>query len=173
MVANHDHENVVRLLLDRNANIVSASAPHFSKALLSAAEHENYHNCVIPIVWMLLDAGANIHAEGDSVLYLAVELGETKIAEFLLAHGADVNGQGTTCDGHRRPSMLYTAYRKGKTDIVRIQLDNDADLNSDSEESWLSALMNYGNVDVERLSMISEGQCTTCRSSRRGRRFRA
>src|SRR5690606_18596265 len=70
----------------------------------------------------------------DVSLHGAVELGNTRIVEMLLADSADVNAA-------RTETPLHTAVRHGQTDIARLLIDHGADLEARNGDGWTPLLL--------------------------------
>lgn len=66
---------------------------------------------------------ARIEAAGDTALHIAARRGDVKVAEILLAHGADVNA--TAGEYHWTP--LHHAVYHGQAEVVKLLLAHDAD----------------------------------------------
>lgn len=80
-------------------------------------------NSHLGIVMLLMERGANVKKEapeGISPLRLAVEMGDAKMVEYLLDHGADV----------RAPGLLVLSFRWEHEDVSNLLLKRGADVNS-------------------------------------------
>lgn len=126
--AEEGHETVVRLLLDRGAN-VNAQCDVGGPALLAASwrGHEQ-------IVRMLLDHGAYVHAQNIlqcDALQLASLYGKEKIARLLLEYGADVNAW---CAGVRQNPFTASEYG-GFEHVARLLHETVADVNVEGGSS--------------------------------------
>lgn len=90
----------------------------------------------ITAVVVLLDKGMNpnIIEAGNSPLMLASRSGETKMANILVAFGADVNLRND--DGL---TALMLASRFGHTEVVDLLLTNGADANLRNKKGYTSA----------------------------------
>lgn len=90
--------------------------------------HAACANGRIIVVQLLLESGADVHAEGGQLgqaLHFSVFFGYPFIAKLLVAWGADVNRiSGTT-----GLSALQIAAKKGYTECMKVLLDNGADIN--------------------------------------------
>ena len=112
--AREGHIDIVRLLLDRGANI-NAINDYERTALMWAANTGH-----TDVVRLLLDRGANINAvdgDGDTALMSASESGHTYTVRLLLDRGANINainGNGDT--------VLIGAAKIGHADTVRLLL---------------------------------------------------
>ncbi|KAI5837291.1 ankyrin repeat-containing domain protein [Morchella snyderi] len=81
----------------------------------------------IDMLCLLLDAGADVKADGMAVLQAAVVSGSTDMVKSLLQAGAEVSSVSTEYKG---ASALRMAVKSGNMDIVKLLLDAGADVNS-------------------------------------------
>ncbi|KAH7390279.1 ankyrin repeat-containing domain protein [Cadophora sp. MPI-SDFR-AT-0126] len=121
-VSYRGHEQVVKLLLDKGAD-VNAQSGFYGNALqaASAGGHEQ-------VVKLLLDKGANVNAQGGSygnALQAASYGGCEQIVKLLLDKGANVNAQGGSYG-----NALQVASYKGHEQVVKLLLDKGADVNA-------------------------------------------
>ncbi|KAH6981804.1 hypothetical protein BKA56DRAFT_549653 [Ilyonectria sp. MPI-CAGE-AT-0026] len=116
------HEAVVRLLLDRGADIEAADEDEGQTPLLWAAE-EGYE----AVVRLLLDRGADIEAaaegEGQTPLLWAAEEGHEAVMQLLLDRDADIEA----ADKRGRTPLIWAA-KGGHEAVVRLLLDRGADI---------------------------------------------
>jgi ankyrin repeat protein len=117
----NDHEPVVRLLLDRGADM---------KARDSTAGWMPLHWASIQgrvaIVRLLLDKGADVTATtitGETALHIASDKGHESVVRLLLDKGADVGARDT---GDWTPLHRTSLY--GHESVVRLLLDRGADI---------------------------------------------
>ena len=92
--------------------------------LLDAAKHND-----MELAREALARGANVNArdlDGFPPLYLAVTRGHMPLAEFLLAHDADLNA----AIGKRKQTLLHWAAEHGSFGIVTFCNANRADINA-------------------------------------------
>jgi ankyrin repeat protein len=116
------HEQIVKLLLDKGADINAQGGP-YSNALQAASEG-GYEQ----VVKLLLDKGADVNAQGgphSSALQAASVGGHEQIVKLLLNKGADVNAQG----GYHG-NALQAALAGGHEQIVKLLLNKGADVNA-------------------------------------------
>jgi ankyrin repeat protein len=111
--ASHGHTEVVKALIERDANNVDHLCHGFS-SLHTAAEN-NY----IEIVEALLEAGANINQpanDGRTPLHFAVQKGNIDIVKTLLK--ADATNISQSANDGRTP--LHIAVQDGNVEIVKV-----------------------------------------------------
>ena len=90
IAAQEGHTEVVEILLDRGANILSQDHPYQYDALLAASRNGN-----LEVVKLLLDRGGDIHEreyspwQHQNVLQAAIRSTEVRLVELLLDRGAD------------------------------------------------------------------------------------
>lgn len=90
---------------------------------LQIAAHEGYHD----VVRILLDNGAEIHAQGGghgNALLTAITNGQTEATKILLDRSAESDAQDRR---YSKTQVLKTAVYWDREEIVRLLLDNDAD----------------------------------------------
>lgn len=144
---------IAELLLKHGANLDAISTPLFPRAaagghidtlallldylgisiwkesgLIAAAEH-GHTNAVA----LLLERGADIHAQHDAALISAVANGHIDTVELLLEHGANIHAQND--------SALCTAAHNGDTSMVRLLLKHGADIHACNDEPLRAALL--------------------------------
>jgi len=82
---------------------------------------------------LLLKKGANPNVIGHwpdkSPLFLAVEHGNEKMIDLLLAYGADINQKGELIPAAADYSAIHYAAYKGDTELALLLLDKGADVN--------------------------------------------
>ncbi|KAJ7658333.1 hypothetical protein DFH06DRAFT_1472942 [Mycena polygramma] len=140
--ASRGHMDVIRILVEKGADVNAASG----SALQSAALRNH-----MEIVCFLLQHGANVNAAGGeygSALLCAVREGHADIVRVLLEKGADVNA--VDCEGD---SALQVAAWGDHVDVVCVLLDKGADVDAAGGEygSALQAAALEGHVDIVRL----------------------
>ena len=140
------HLDIVRILLDRSANLDAANKNGFTP-LISAAG-----NCHLDIVRILLDRSANVDAankNGCNPLSFAAQFGHLDVVRLLIDRSAKVdaaNKKGRT--------PLIKAAAKGHLDCVRVLVERSA--NVDTRNKWGdTALQVAKKKDVRRL-------CSSC-----------
>ncbi|CAG5158196.1 uncharacterized protein ALTATR162_LOCUS5032 [Alternaria atra] len=90
LAAENGHKQVVKLLLDKGAEI-NAQSRRYGNALCAASQGD--HEAVVK---MLLDKGAEVNAQGGcygNALCAASKGGHEAVVEMLLNKGAEVNAQ--------------------------------------------------------------------------------
>ncbi|KAL8765444.1 MAG: hypothetical protein Q9209_007471 [Squamulea sp. 1 TL-2023] len=144
------HDKVVRLLLDKGAD-VNAYGGYFGTALQTASARGHYK-----IVQLLLDKGADVNAQGgiyNNALQAASALGHYKVVQLLLDKGANVNAQG----GHYG-NALQAALQGGYSSIVQLLLDNGAKVRSKNRKAlrnWYKWLVKQG-ISIDPSLLFSE-----------------
>lgn len=107
IAAGQGHTQVVMLLLDGTEGVPSASK---DAALLAAARCGSWE-----LVDMLIQCGADVHAQGDLALREAAEYDDQNhkaVVQLLLQKGADVHTH------HDSPLLAAAAH--GHTDVVQL-----------------------------------------------------
>lgn len=74
-----------------------------------------------------------------SQLYNAIKHGDTGAVEYMIAHGADVNG--FISDGEDMQYPLIVAAQNSRYPMIRLLLDNGADVNISDDEEGETALI--------------------------------
>jgi ankyrin repeat protein len=148
----NSHEQVVKLLLERNADVSADDGGPHGSALQAALNSRLTESSKIGK--LLLDSGANIHAEGGrccDALQAACATGKLEFVKVLLDMGADVNMQG----GHYG-NALQVAICSGccnSMKIVKLLLDNGADIHAQGGfyGNALQAASYSGEVELLKL----------------------
>ncbi|KAL7621867.1 hypothetical protein AAE478_007367 [Parahypoxylon ruwenzoriense] len=114
LAVRRDHEDIIRLLLNRGANIESLD--QFGQTPMHTAAERGH----AAIVQLLLDRGANIETKnknGETPLSLAAKSGHATIVELLLDRGANIE----TKDNNGR-TLLSIAAGAGRDFVVTMLL---------------------------------------------------
>ena len=140
IAAEHGHHKMVKLLLDKGAD-VNAQSEQYSINALMAASLEGHEQ----MVKLLLDKGADVNAQaqgGDfsNALQAASIQGREQIVKLLLDKGADVNAQG----GYYS-NALQAASLGGYEQIVKLLLDKGADINA--QDGYYSNALQAATVE--------------------------
>ena len=114
-------DKMVELLLDKGAE-VNARDGEYDNALQAATWRGHDKIVELLLQKVLLEKGADVHAQGDYALRVASAEGHDKVVEILLEKGADVNTQGDYA--------LRAASAGGHDKVVEILLDKGADVNA-------------------------------------------
>lgn len=114
--AEHDDAETLEFILNLPADA------NIGKAAETAAK-----NNAVAVMKKLMDFGLNINepANGDSLLKAACFDGNMDMIQFLIEHGADVNGINNG-------EPLSVAARRGYADIVRYLIDRGANVNGNN-----------------------------------------
>ena len=140
--AEHDHIEVVRMMLTAGANVHADD----DSAFKSACRHGN-----IEMVRLLLSAGAHVDANQDEPLQLASVNGHVEVVRLLLNAGAHVNAV--------HESALRKSVLAKQVDVVRVLIAAGAWVNVDSE-SPLNLAVELGDVAMVRLLLESGARVT-------------
>jgi ankyrin repeat protein len=178
--AEEGHEEIVRLLFDKGADInAECEEDDLGSALQSACGHANGH---VKIVRLFLDAGADIHAQGGmhgNALQAASEKGHVPVVKLLLERGADPNAEGQLLNPKTEKyfdsNPLLEAAEGDHTQVVKLLLDNGADMTTEGGLSGniLQAAVYRGSYDIVEVlldrgfNVNAEGQFAfewTCRT---------
>ncbi|KAJ5650642.1 uncharacterized protein N7484_004365 [Penicillium longicatenatum] len=119
--ASQGHEKVVKILLDRGADVnlrVGGTNPILEA---SSKGHQS-------VVQMLVDHGVDVNCRGGrdgNALLMASTYGYKEVVQILLDNGADANDSG-----ERYCHALVAASSKGHDTIIQCLLDHGADINA-------------------------------------------
>ncbi|KAL7896032.1 ankyrin repeat-containing domain protein [Trichoderma sp. SZMC 28014] len=125
------HCSIVKLLLERGAEVNAPPSPVAGRTALQAAAGSGFG----AIVHLLLSLGAQANApsaryNGITALQGACLQGNLEIVELLLRSGADVQASGGGYDGVG--TALHAAAEKGHIEIVKKLIGAGADVNARS-----------------------------------------
>lgn len=142
-----ENMDVARLLIKRGAD-VNARDSDGRTALHCAMIPQN--KSVLPMVKLLLDAGANVNRSGLSTpLGLAAEWGLVDVARLLIARGANVNAKDR--EGNT-PLVWAVDAEKHRLPMVKLLLEAGADVNKRVQRiTPLRHAMNAKHKDVVAL----------------------
>ncbi|KFY46703.1 hypothetical protein V494_00367 [Pseudogymnoascus sp. VKM F-4513 (FW-928)] len=119
------HEAVLKLLLEKNANIEVTYSP-YSRTLLLWAAH-NGHEAVVKL---LLENNANIEAKDSpysrTPLLWAAHNGHEAVVKLLLENNASIETKDTPYSYSRTP-LLWAAHN-GHEAVVKLLLENNANI---------------------------------------------
>ncbi|KAL0639987.1 hypothetical protein Q9L58_000815 [Maublancomyces gigas] len=118
------HEEVVKMLIEAQANIDTLSSIHSGRTALQGAAGNGHQG----IVRVLLDAGADVDASpsesvGRTALQAAAEYGHEEVVQMLLRAGADIEAPPSEFDGR---TALQAAAGAGNEKVVKVLLDAGA-----------------------------------------------
>ena len=123
--ARKGHQDVVKVLLDNNAEVNATRHTDGVTAL-----HVATVNGHAEVVKLLLDHNADVnasrHTDGVTALHIAAQEGHAEVVKLLLDHNADVNASRHT-DGD---TALYVAAENGHAEVVKMLLVSNADVNA-------------------------------------------
>ena len=115
----NDYQEVVKLLLESGADVNAQNG--ISETALVANCHGSY--CSIAVAGILLDNGADIHANEEAALLKASMYGTPEMVDFLMARGASLN-----IDSYGGTALHY-ASRCWRADTAKVLLSYGADVN--------------------------------------------
>lgn len=129
----------------------SLSSKNIWKRIIKTCGKEKVLRCAaenghLEIVKLLLEAGADVHAEDNYALRWAATNGHTEIVRLLLEAGADVHAQN-------KFALKWTAY-KGHTEVVRLLLEAGADVHAGDNFALKWAARN-GHTEVVELLLAA------------------
>ncbi|KAJ5765777.1 hypothetical protein N7520_005336 [Penicillium odoratum] len=146
--ARNGHEPVVKLLLDRGADLEAKNHPFGQTPLSWAAK--NGHE---PVVKLLLDRGADLEAKddrfGQTPLSWAAEEGHEPVVKLLLDRGADLEAKNRFGQ-----TPLSWAAKNRHMSMVKLLLDRGADLEAKDDrfgQTPLSWAAEEGHEPVVKL----------------------
>jgi ankyrin repeat protein len=152
-------ENVLRILLDRGADVNSLSRPPYATAtesvLMVAAQYGH-----IDCVELLLERGADVQftSEYGNALHYAGLKNRSAIARLLLDRGIKVNTPGRRISSFRNdlgltPLMYAAMTEKDDPELVQLLLDRGAAINAATEsgETALGLAQQRGDTRIVRL----------------------
>ncbi len=115
--ARNRHPDVVRILLDHGADVNATDKMGTTPLEYPSGFVDNYHSNYQETVEILIAHGAEVrHVDrnGETALHEAVFMGNAKVVEILLDHGADPNVSGI------RGTPLEWAKAKGCSEIIAL-----------------------------------------------------
>lgn len=121
--------------------ILDFEDPHIDAALVSACEEGHTE-----LVKLLLEKGADIHAEDDDSLRRASKNGHFEIVKLLLENGVNIHAG--------KDSALYVSCVNGHTDIVKLLVEKGADIS-------LSGSMNEVNIHFGGTNHLGDTHTTS------------
>lgn len=122
------HLDVVKFLLQNDANIDVTGDGHGAEEALSLASQNGYLDVVVELLGK--DVNVNVQFEEKSPLHLAADFGSTEICRKLIQKGAEVNAydeEGST--------PLCLATKSGHLETMRLLIDSGADVSSGDDDT--------------------------------------
>ena len=149
-----DDAKTVQALLNRGFD-PNTPSPELQPALTLALQKKSLKVAEALIAWRTIDVNQlNPHAE--TPLMMAAMMGHLRLAEQLIARGADVNKTGWT--------PLHYAATGGHVEMIRLLLEHHAYIDAESPNRTTPLMMAayYGNPAVTKL-LLEEGADLTAR----------
>jgi ankyrin repeat protein len=145
IAAQDDETEVVKLLLDKGANI-NQQDNNGKTALHIAAQYGE-----TKVVELLLDRNANIDQQdnnGKTALHIAAECGETEVVKLLLDRNANIDQPD-----NNGKTALHIAAECGETEVVKLLLDRNANIDQpdNNGKTALHIAAQYGETEVVKL----------------------
>jgi ankyrin repeat protein len=153
--ARYGHTDVVRLLIDKAANVNSTGSDGSALQIAAGRGHSD-------VVQVLLghDADANLDVQGEgmgyrsinpysgSALHRAAAIGSSSVVKMLLEHKADPNIRD-----YSKGTALHQAVIKGHEDVCNVLLTNgaDVDVSDSSGRTPLQQAAAYRQVSIAQL----------------------
>jgi len=106
-----------------------------------------YVGKVVDNIQMLIDEGADVHADNDYTLRRASLYGHLEVVKVLLENGADVHAEND--------EALQWASEYGRLEVVKVLLENDADVHANNDYALRWASLN-GHVEVVKLLLEND-----------------
>ena len=141
----NSHTAVVKLLLNKGANIEAQNDEHWTPLHLAC------QNGQTDVVKLLLNNRANIEAQDNehwTPLHFACHDGHAKVAKLLLNNHANIDAQDNE---HWTP--LHLACQEGYAKVVKLLLSNGANIEAQDNIQWTSLLLacQEGHAEVVKL----------------------
>lgn len=149
-------EENIQLLIENGADVCAVNQ-YGETALRFAAAHRT----LLPVVKILIDAGAEMDAcdsSGYTALAVADKLGNTEIARFLLEHGATGTVSASPVQTRKYTQseidrQLFAAVQKSQADKIKSLVESGANLNAEDEKGNTPILLaaRQGNLAILKL----------------------
>ena len=101
-------------------------------ALIASSENGN-----LEIVKVLIQSGADIHAQDDKALSLSSLSGHLEIVKYLIENGADIH----------RSAALFMSSIRGHLEVVKYLIQNGADIHAYNDEALVISSKN-GHLEI-------------------------
>jgi len=147
LAARFGHERVVKILIDRDADISTRDYASSWTPLHWAARNGHYQ-----IASFLISQGANVNAEdkdGGTPILAAAYWGRNEIIRLLITAGADVNKRE-----RRGNSALLNAAMTERWDTVRILISHGADVNVHGVRRLTPLMLASKRGDLELVKLL-------------------
>ena len=157
IAAEHGHNRVVDVLLDRGASIDAATED--GETALHIATEEGHGDTVNA----LLRRGADVYrssSDGSTALHLAVRGNHENVAVHLLRAGA--NPGGANMNG---VTPLFAAAEHGLLNLGRLLLENGADVDQGTADGWTPLLMAVSSDQLSFVRLLLEAGGNGCKSA--------
>ncbi len=150
IAAQNGHVEIVKALLEKNANVNLVNSKGLSALSLAA---DNGH---VAIVKALLEKNAAVNtSSGYSPLLMAAQNGHLEIVKALLEKNANVN------DSIKGLTPLYVAAKNGYSEIVKALLKKNANVNLTNLKCksplWIAA--ENGHLDIVKILLEGNQKC--------------
>jgi putative CocE/NonD family hydrolase len=127
IAANTNNIKMVELLIDRGADINDINVENYRG--LNVLQNAAVEDCA-DLIELLLSKGAEVDERGDdkyefTALHYAARFGTTKVAEVLMAHGANIKAK----DKWDYQPIHWAAYHD-RPDIIQLLIDKGTDVNA-------------------------------------------
>lgn len=123
------HTDVVKLLLERGANVWQATSPDSIQgaAALCAAAAAGHTDVVRLLLSHGISANVSLSLDGETfpVLHLASWAGRLEVCQLLVERGAHVNGRSRRRGGAGETALMV-AVAEGHAEVARLLLERGA-----------------------------------------------
>ena len=117
-----------------------------SDALISSCTQND--NRIIEIIKILIENGADIHAEEDQSFINACEYCNIEIIKLLIQYGANIHAQND--------KALINACYYDDIETVKLLIENGANIHAQEDQAFINACYNNENIEIVKL-LIEKG----------------